>query len=557
MTRKVLLIGIDGATWRIMDPLIAKGKLPNLARLRAEGASGPLRSTVIPNTPPAWISFLTGKNSGKTGIYDFVGRQVGSYDMKVCTSRDNDEPTIFEILSEAGRRVCSVNMPMTYPPDTTINGVMISGIPLPPAAGDFCHPPELMQEIARETGEYRVDIDYSRYDAGREDTAGELDLYEQLLEDLYDTLATRQRVIQYLLERESPDLFAVVYSLVDRVQHYFWKFTDPEHPGYSEEGEKRFGEVIDRANEIIDSMIGELLEHAPDYDVIVASDHGFGPYYRDFHLNRWLMERGYLVLKRTPRTALRMTTLGNVLRKIGLGRAASVLPGVLEGCPVPRPYRKKVADRSDIIWSKTRAYANVSGISFNLKGREPEGIVTYGDEYRQLAHRIIDDLMELTDDRTGEKLIDVADIKENRFHGPRVYQAADVYFMIAGLSYHITSRLDVDHLFDDRKHFGMSGTHRMEGIIIIRGEGITANTTFEHASIMDVPATVLHLMGLPVLKNMDGNVLEEIFEESFLRNRPVRYIDRDSMRSDGHESGYTKEEEDEIKDILKGLGYLS
>ncbi len=557
MARKVLLIGIDGATWDIIDPLLAAGKMPNLARLRAEGASGPLRSTVIPNTPPAWTSFLTGKNPGKTGIYDFVGRQVGSYDMKVCTSRDNEEPTIFRLLSDAGRRICSVNMPMTYPPDPNVNGVMISGIPLPPAADDFCHPEGLLREIEKEVGGYRVDIDYSKYDAGKRDPSGELELYARLLEELYDALELRQKVILSLLERENPDLFAVVYSLVDRVQHYFWKFIDPEHPGYSEEGAKRFGSAIDEANEAIDSMIGELLERAPDYDVVIASDHGFGPYYRDFHLNRWLVERGYLVMKRIPRTAVRMTNVGSILRRLGFGRLERALPRVLGTIPVPRPHRKRTADRSDIVWSKTKAYGNVSGISLNLRGREPEGIVTYGGEYRDLTRRIIEELMELTDERTGEKLVDVADIKENRFHGPRVYQAADIYFMIAGLSYNITTRLDAGRMFDDRRHFGMSGTHRMDGILVVRGGGITPETALEHASIMDVPCTVLYLMEMPVLKNMDGKVLEEMFEESFLRDRPVYYVDQDSIRTKGRDSGYTKEEEEEILDVLKGLGYLS
>ena len=552
---RFLLIGIDGATWRVIDPLIEKGKLPNLARLMREGASGPLESTVIPNTPPAWISFMTGKNPGKTGIYDFLSRQLGTYEMKVCTSLDNQEPTIFEILSASGRRVCSVNMPMTYPPQG-VNGAMISGIPLPPHAKNFCYPEGLLEEIERNAGTYIVDIDYSKFDARRQSSAQDLDMYEELLSELLLALEQRQKAILYLLEKERFDLFSLVYNITDRVQHYFWKFTDPSHPGYTEAGARRFGGTIARAYEAVDGMIGELLEAAPQYDTIVMSDHGFGPYYRDFHLNRWLSEKGYLALKKVPRWTFRRTNLGSLLRKSGMGRLSRFLPRVLRDYPLPRLMRKSVSDTSDIIWSRTKAYSNLMGISVNLKGREPEGIVTYGDDYERLTTKIMEELADLRDEKDGRKLIDLVDVKENLFFGSKVYLAADIYFMIAGLAYHVTTRLDVNHMFDDKTAFGMSGTHRMDGIAIIRANGVAAGRHFENASILDIPSTLLYLMGHPILKGMDGRVLDSIFEDGFRSRRPVEYMDDALLRAPRVETGYTPEEKEEILNLLKGLGYL-
>lgn len=552
---QLFLIGIDGATWKVIDPLIEKGRLPNLARLVREGAAGSLESTVIPNTPPAWISFMTGKNPGKTGIYDFLRRQLGTYDMKVCSSLDNEEPTVFEILSRSGRRVCSINMPMTYPPQE-VNGIMVSGIPLPPHARNFCYPETLLPELEREIGGYVVDIDYAKFDAGRKGDPQDLDMYEELLWELFRALELRQKAILYLLEKERFDLFALVYSITDRVQHYFWKFTDPSHPGYTQEGARRFGEAIAKTYEEVDRRIGELLEAAPGYDVVVMSDHGFGPYYRDFHLNRWLLEKGFLVLKKVPRWTFRRTHAGSILRKAGLGRLARFLPRLLREYPIPRLTRKRIPDTSDIIWSKTRAYANLMGISINLKGREPEGTVTYGDEYETLTARIIKELADLRNDKDGRTLIDIADVKENLFFGPKVYLAADVYFMIAGLAYHITSRLDVDHMFDDRTTFGMSGTHRLDGIVIIRANGVTSGRRIERASIVDIPATLLCLMGHPVLKGMDGRVLEGIFEESFRTTHPIEYVDDEALRAPHPKSEYTPQEKEEILKVLKGLGYL-
>ena len=553
--KKLLLIGIDGATWRIIDPLIDKGRLPTLEKLRAEGAAGPLESTVIPNTPPAWISFMTGKHPGKTGIYDFLRREPGQYALKVCTSIDNDEPTLFRILSRAGRRVCSINMPMTYPPEK-LNGVMVSGIPLPPDARDFCYPQELLAEIENEVGGYIVDVDYSKFSAHLADPADAFELYDKLLSELYDALERRQRAVLYLLEKEKPDLFSVVYSIVDRVQHYFWKFISSSHPGYSDEGAGRFKTVIEDAYEELDRKIGQLLEAAPDYHVVLMSDHVFGPYIRDVHLNRWLIEKGYLVLKKTPRITARRTTIGNLFSKFGLRKFSSFLPTGLREYPLPRPFIKRIPDEDDIIWSRTKAYSNLYGVSVNLKGREPEGIVAEGDEYRTLTSQIIRDLEGLRDDRTGEKLVDRADVKENLFQGQNVSLAADVYFMISGLSYHITKRLDVDHIFDDRTFFGMSGTHRMDGIVLIRVGGVKPGMRIEKASIMDIPATVLYIMDHPVLENMDGKVLVEIFEDNLLSEHPIRTTGEDALHLSRDDAGYTKEEEEDILNLLKGLGYL-
>lgn len=553
---KLLIIGIDGATWDIIDPLIERGKMKNLGKLITEGAAGPLESTVIPNTPPAWTAFLTGKNPGKTGIYDFFRRQTGEYNMKVCTSLDNKEPTIFGILSRAGYKICSVNIPMTYPPER-INGTMISGIPLPPEVRDYCFPLDRLHEIEREVGEYIVDIDYTRFNAHGGKGKNEFESYQELLDELLIALRKRQRTILYLLETEQADLFTVVYSIVDRVQHYFWRFIDPSHSGYSEEGARRFGHVIENIYEQVDLMIGELLGAAPDHNVMVMSDHGFGPYYRDFHLNRWLIEKGYLVLKKIPRWTLRRTSLGNMLRNIGLCSLSDILPGFIRDYPIPRPSRKSIADYDDIIWPETRAYSNLMGISLNLKGREPGGIVTNGAEYDELTSQIMNELKELRDDKTGEKIIDAVDVKENMFLGPRVYQAADVYFMIAGLSYNITKRLAVDHMFEDRTQFGMSGTHRMDGIVIIRSDGVKAGTRLEKTSILDIPSTVLYLMHHPILKGMDGRVLTEIFEENYCEKYPVEFIEEELIKKAQDEVIYTQEEENEIRDLLKGLGYLS
>src|SRR3569832_2836857 len=77
---KVVVFGVDGATFNVMRPLIEKGRLPHLAKLIKNGVSGPLQSTVPPVTAPAWVSFMTGVNPGRHGIFHFVANSHLDYE---------------------------------------------------------------------------------------------------------------------------------------------------------------------------------------------------------------------------------------------------------------------------------------------------------------------------------------------------------------------------------------------------------------------------------------------------------------------------------------------
>ena len=108
--RKVLVIGLDGATFDLIGPWAGEGSLPNLRRIMQKGAWGHLRSTMPPITGPAWTSFGTGTNPGKHGIYDWVAREDGSYTYLPNTALNCKVSTIYELLSRAGRRICAMNV---------------------------------------------------------------------------------------------------------------------------------------------------------------------------------------------------------------------------------------------------------------------------------------------------------------------------------------------------------------------------------------------------------------------------------------------------------------
>ena len=137
MTR-VFMIGWDGATFDLIRPWVAEGKLPTIARLMAAGAHGQLRSTLPPMTFPAWTSFMTGMNPGKHGIYDFTRPRPGRYELEFVNGGQRRAPSFWQILSQAGRRVASISLPCTYPPEQ-VNGIMISGFDAPGLGGSGAH----------------------------------------------------------------------------------------------------------------------------------------------------------------------------------------------------------------------------------------------------------------------------------------------------------------------------------------------------------------------------------------------------------------------------------
>ena len=129
MKGKVAIIGLDGATWTVLDRLLGEGHMPTLEAMMKRGAHGELKSTVPPVSAPAWVSIATGKSPGLTGVFDFSSKVPGTYDVTFANSKDlRKNRPLWEIISEQGGRSIIVNYPVLFPPYPT-NGLMISGIP--------------------------------------------------------------------------------------------------------------------------------------------------------------------------------------------------------------------------------------------------------------------------------------------------------------------------------------------------------------------------------------------------------------------------------------------
>ena len=154
---RVLVIGLDGVTFDLLGPWIEAGELPNLRRLMEQGAWGRLQTTMPPISSSSWSSFLTGVNPGKHGIFDFARRVPGTYDQELTNAARRHGRSLWRILSDAGRRVGVVNVPMTFPPEP-VNGFLISGMDAPQISNAYSFPAILANDLRERFGGYRVDV---------------------------------------------------------------------------------------------------------------------------------------------------------------------------------------------------------------------------------------------------------------------------------------------------------------------------------------------------------------------------------------------------------------
>ncbi|MFZ5907797.1 MAG: alkaline phosphatase family protein [Nitrospirota bacterium] len=556
-TNRLLIIGIDGGTFAIIKPMVERGELPNIGSLMKKGVSEDLRSTIPPITAPAWLSFMTGKNPGKHGIFHFTGKTHATYRGKIQSASDLKTKTIWTILSKYGKHMTLVNVPLTYPP-SRINGIMISGIGTPPESRNFTYPHGIYQELLQEVGDYRIDYTDDRIFLSSQNLGARLDA---LIKNLNDMTEKRTRAALYLLERDRWDIFMLVYVITDRLQHLCWKFMDNTHPDYDPELGRLFGEAVFAGYRKVDEAVGRIIRKLDEnVTVLIMSDHGFGPLQKCFFVNRWLRKIGYLKLKRTLPWRLSATpaSVRRVLTKLGMGVVTRALPASVLEYNIPRVKILQKTWDELVDWTRTQAYAADSlGISINLKDREPEGIVSPGKSADELLGVLEEELCSLRDPESGQRVVDRVDRRENLYQGPYVDEAPDLLFEMQGLSC-----LPYPYSFSGRNLFGAppnrwSGTHRFNGILIMKGPEIRDSVRLQDPQITDLAPTILYLFNQKIPEDMDGRVLTEAFQRKILDDYPVVFDGSGEDEGQGPDAGLSERDEDEVRKHLKDLGYLS
>lgn len=392
--QKVVLIGLDGASDDFMQRCIDEAELENIETLSDQGSFNTMNSTLPPLTPSGMSSFLTGGDPGDHGVYGFEKRNMLSYETSTVNSLNLDT-----MLPEAtdGKSVM-INVPMTYP-SREINGVMVSGFP-GSTSGSYVHPPTLKKDL--EERNYSVT------------TAGTFGGGEELEREVFRTFEKRRQVSLDYMDRFDWNFFMVMFTGDARLMH----FSEPSCEGAIKDYYQGLDEFVGK----VDERTGE------NTTLVLMSNHGFTELDKKMYMYTFLKENGYLKPKQPEYTIHRFQDFaGNILSKLGVGSG-----GEISG-------RASFSDEymDEVDWDNTKAYTGgfYNGqIFINLEGREPNGVVE-PENYEKVQQKIIEDLKQLEDPETGEKVVENVYTKQELYDGEKMDELPDIIIETPGYNH--------------------------------------------------------------------------------------------------------------------------
>ena len=536
--RRLLIVGLDGATFDVLNPLMAEWRMPRLKEAVAAGASGLLRSTVPPITPAAWTTFLTGKNPGTHGIIDFERYDVHTNKLSLNSTRCLDHVrNLWQILGDQGLKVGSVNVPMTHPP-TPVNGFLVSGFETPGPESDFVYPPELKSAILERWPDPTLKAKWKRR------TFGGDGVFRENLDYISRSFHQGAEMSMWLGEKHGWDVLMVVFKLVDNLQHKVWKYLDPRcsnrNPIRRDLAKQCFADA--------DQAVGALLDYASTNNaaVLIVSDHGHGSLEGKVQPNLLLERWGYLALQGGgSQRATRARYVWDRLR--GRTHRFARTGDVLHDLAVD--------------FSCTRAcvmHAGMAGFLYiNLQGRQPSGIVRPADYEAlrdELRARLLGDECRVRDPLGRDiRLFSEVHKPEELYGCSRTDQPwLPDLILTPHESLAVVRKIRGRRVVRWLSYNRLEGTHRPDGVLIATGQGI-ARAANVHANIVDCAPTILAMLGLRVPDDMQGRVIRELFEHP----PTIEYeAARAACRSVEKEEVYSAHELQQVTERLSDLGYL-
>ncbi len=506
---RVLFLGLDGGTMTVLRPWFDRGRLPNLAALWRRSAFGTLRSSDPMVTPVAWTSFSTGCTPAVHGIHEFFYVEPSDRTIRANHAGRVRVPTLWQVLSAAGRAVVSLNLPMTYPPPR-VRGLVISGADAPGLDWAFAQCPEFGAEVFAHTLDFTHKILWKRRPRS-------LDELRAAAARNRAAFRAQADVAERADARTDWTAMMVHFQNLDSLQHRLWPYLNVDETGLRQPG---WNEEAEGCLAALDETVGRLMELASRRDaaVIAVSDHGFGPCKALVNVNGLLRRAGLQrALMYGTRFRYRAQRLGDRLRRWLLRRE----PGGSGRCP-PRSIEGMVG----CDWKRTAAFApfgQLSGCIFlNPAMANQESVAA------RVRREAIEVCLASRDPETGDPLFaDAFDVAERYGLDPAaeglphvLALSADGYQAQAKWGVSVRNRLL-------RPDPNLPGTHWMEGIIAIHAPDIRPGGHLR-ANLHDVAPTALAMLGLRVPEGMEGRVLHEAFEEPL----PVRFSARPSIEPD-------------------------
>jgi predicted AlkP superfamily phosphohydrolase/phosphomutase len=538
MRLKTLIIALDGAGWDLLEYVISSGLMPRLKALIKSGVKGELLSTVPPVTAPAWASFMTGKDPGKHGLYDFLKYDREKKQISLADSASLGGQTIWEAFSGAGVKMGLMHLPLTYPP-FKVNGFMISGIPTPEAGRLYTYPAGLASELRASAGPYLTMVNPTAYALKRE--KGIIALNDKLRH-------TNRKICEcakYLLDKWELDFFMVHFQSFDVIQHAlgYRLFSETENGGAWKNSllaliQEYFSE-LDEIIDVLARLFGPSLR-------MVISDHGFGKVSGRININNYLERSGFLktnsraplkdLIRRLPFSHALIRFARDLSPHFNIGRKLDFKKDTL-------------LDGSIINWEKTRAcvlHGGVWGLLYINAG---------GEQEKKRLREELKELLSLIRDEVGRPVIEKIYDAEDVYSGPWLASAPDLV-LAPCKGFEIKSGMGGGRLLQKIKY----ASHLQSGVLMAAGENIKPDSRLNGARLIDLAPTLLSLYGLPVPQEMDGKILNEICRPAAPAplGRGPSSLKAASINKKGVRPGrvYTQEQEKKIAKSLRGLGYL-
>ena len=509
MSPKVYLIGLDGASPDFIFTNLRD--LSTFKKIVIDGVSGVLESSIPPVTCPAWNCLITGKSPESLQLYDWedfrfdTGPFLSDWSMK-------NSLTLFEFLSKFDKKVISLNLPLTYPPRKIKNCIIISGFPLPENRNDFFYPPTIKKElgeIIRDHKELNPEAVKLRYTGD----------YDEFINEINLSIEKTLELAEYFAMYHSHDLFIVVFTALDRIQHYFWHFIDEKHPKYNYKN-KKYVNIIKKTYMKIDRALNTFLKHIDeDSYIFIVSDHGFGPLYGHFLINNWFIKEKLLVLnlnliKRIRNSLINLALSENIIyqrlfpKKILKYRFIKKLFATLVGSSVGPSFGLSSLYNS-LNLSKTKAI----GLSNGKIYINSDNIL----EKKKIVDDIINGMSDLKDPISGKTLNIKFYRREHSKYGP------DLLVIIEDYKYNTSPKIGGNTIWEIPAT--QSGGHRVDGVILFKGPDVKKHIKIK-AKIYDIAPTILHIFGLPIPRDMDGKILANLFNSNskIIKRKPI-YVD--------------------------------
>ncbi len=479
---KIIIIGIDGASFNILDKWIKKGSLPTFKKLKQKGSYCKLTSTIPPVTPPAWTSITTGKNPGKHDIFDF--QKIDSeHKFSLINSTTNKAKDFWEYTN---KKTILINFPTYFPPKK-INGYMVSGMLTPGISSNFTYPKELKKEILNIIPDYIIEVDENLY-KGR---------IKEFLSDIDKMTKQRHKLIKHMLKKEW-DIFFTVITGSDRIQHLAWN-----------------NQNLLNYYKKVDSILDDIIKnHVKDnVTLFIISDHGFTEVNKIFYVNTFLKQEQILFTKEKTnkkilkKVGLTRETIINLLQKlhIDLTKLKILLPNKIKNL---LPQEDQTLYQS-VNWSKTKAFMFGFGQIFINSKKRFKNAPLSEKQHNKFKKELIKILSNIKDPQTNKKIIKKVYTNEQAYSGDYAKNGPDLIIELEN-GYAFSEKITNQHI--EKSDF-INADHEKQGILMSYGKQIKENNNMSNKNIVDFAPTMLHILNSTIPNDIDGKVIKDIFKK--------------------------------------------